>query len=249
MKRKIVGAIAVWCLLLLAGCSPQLEQQLDRLPLPATTTQVLLVTSTDWDTSEATLRRMEKQTTGWQMVGDAIPVRLGRNGLGWGVGLHKAGVGIQKREGDGKSPAGVFTLGTVFGYAEQAPEGVTLPYRVAGERDYFVDAVDSPDYNQWRNIADGLPNEPKRYWASFERMRRDDHQYALGMVVHHNTDPVTPGLGSAIFLHIWLNSETPTSGCTAMAQADLHTVLTWLRPDAQPLLVQVPVSELASLQL
>ena len=90
--------------------------------------------------------------THWQPVGEAIPVRVGRNGLGWGVGLHVDGVtGVQKLEGDGKAPAGVFPLGTVFGYADQPPAGVQMPYRAAGERDYFIDAVDSPDYNRWRS--------------------------------------------------------------------------------------------------
>jgi L,D-peptidoglycan transpeptidase YkuD (ErfK/YbiS/YcfS/YnhG family) len=242
----------LWLLLplLLAACSPSPEQQLGALALPANTSQVLLVTSADWDVSEAVLQRMEKQADGWQRVGDTIPVRVGRNGLGWGLGLHVDGTtGVQKKEGDGKAPAGVFTLGNAFGYAVQAPAGLQMPYRTATERDYFVDAVDSADYNQWRTIPQEQANEPKQHWSSFERMRRDDHQYEYGMEVAHNTQPVTPGRGSAIFLHVWLDSQTPTSGCTGMDRENLLTVLTWLKPNAQPLLVQVPAGELAELRL
>jgi L,D-peptidoglycan transpeptidase YkuD (ErfK/YbiS/YcfS/YnhG family) len=242
----------LWLLLplLLAACSPSPEQQLGALALPANTSQVLLVTSADWDVSEAVLQRMEKQADGWQRVGDTIPVRVGRNGLGWGLGLHVDGAtGVQKKEGDGKAPAGVFTLGNAFGYAAQAPAGVQMPYQVASERDYFVDAVDSPDYNTWRTIPLEQANEPKQHWSSFERMRRDDHQYEYGLVVGHNTGTVIAGRGSAIFLHVWLNPETATSGCTAMGREDLLAVLGWLKPNAQPLLVQVPAGELAGLRL
>ncbi|WGZ93452.1 MAG: hypothetical protein QJT81_16835 [Candidatus Thiothrix putei] len=104
-----------------------------------------------------------------------------------------------------------------------------MPYRVIGERDYFIDDVNSPDYNRWRTLAPTLSNEPKQHWRSFERMRRDDHQYEYGMMIGHNLFPTLVGRGSAIFLHVWLSPETPTAGCTAMATHDLLDVLSWLQ--------------------
>jgi len=240
-----------WALMpILVACTPKPAQQLAVMNLPAAATQVLLVTSTDWDTSEARLQRMERKPSGWQAVGESIPTRVGRNGLGWGIGLHTDGTtGVLKKEGDGKAPAGIFRLGTAFGYAPDPPAGVKMPYRVASERDYFIDAVASPDYNRWQQIAAGQPNEPKQHWNSFERMRRDDMQYEFGLVVGHNTQTPIAGRGSAIFMHVWLNPETATSGCTAMAKADLLKVLAWLDPAAQPLLVQSPAAELENLRL
>ncbi len=252
MKSR--GLWMVWLagvLLALSGCTCNKSGKLlDKLGLPAVTTQVLLVTTADWEASTGTLQRMERSVSGWQAVGEPIPIQVGRNGLGWGVGLHKDGAeGVKKYEGDGKAPAGIFALGNVFGYAPQAPEGVAMLYRQAGERDYFVDATDSPDYNHWRHIPEGQPNEPKQHWSSFERMRRDDQRYEYGLVVGHNMMPTTVGRGSAIFLHVWLNPETSTSGCTAMSRENLLAVLKWLKPAAQPLLVQVPNGELANLRL
>lgn len=246
-KTGLVPVFLLW-LFYLTACSSLLEPPLDHLKLPAATTQLLLVTTTDWETSTATLQRMEKSADQWHAVGERIPVRVGRNGLGWGVGLHQDGDGVQKLEGDGKAPAGVFPLGMAFGYEEQAPVGLQMPYRIASERDYFIDAVDSPDYNRWRHIPLEQANEPKQYWRSFERMRRDDHQYELGMIVGHNLFPTTAGRGSAIFLHVWLNPDTATSGCTAMAKADLLSVLTWLKPAANPLLLQAPADQVADLR-
>jgi D-alanyl-D-alanine dipeptidase len=248
---KKTGLVPVFLLLLccLTACSPPLEQQVDHLKLPAAITQLLLVTTPNWETSTASLQRLEKRDRHWQPVGDSIPVRVGRNGLGWGVGLHVDGVaGVNKVEGDGKAPAGVFPLGTVFGYADSPPLGVEMPYRMAGERDYFIDAVDSPDYNRWRTLAPMQANEPKQHWSSFERMYRADHQYEYGMIVGHNLFPTIMGRGSAIFLHVWLNPETPTSGCTAMSADDLREVLAWLRLSANPLLVQAPKDVLATLR-
>ncbi|OQX10796.1 MAG: hypothetical protein BWK73_19405 [Thiothrix lacustris] len=226
-----------------------MESQIDRLKLPAATTQLLLVTATDWETSTASLRRLERRYGHWQYVGDSILVRVGRNGLGWGVGLHIDGVsGTQKVEGDGKAPAGIFALGTVFGYADKLPITLKMPYRIAGERDYFIDAADSPDYNRWRTLTQTQVNDPKQHWSSFERMRRLDHQYEYGLIVGHNLLPTIAGRGSAIFLHVWLNPETPTSGCTAMAADDLREVLAWLSLSANPLLIQAPRDAVATLQ-
>ena len=250
LKNAVKPSIATVLFgLLLAACSPRLEQRLAGIQLPAATSPLLVVLASDWDSSSASLQRFEKQSQAWRAIGEPIPVRIGRNGLGWGLGLHQAGKdGVQKQEGDGKAPAGLFILGTAFGYAPTPPQSLRMPYRWASERDYFVDAVDSSAYNQWQTIPIGQPNEPKQHWHSFERMQRDDHQYEYGLVVGHNQSPITPGRGSAIFLHVWLNPDTPTSGCTAMSKDNLLTVLNWLKPEAQPLLIQLPNAELDHLQ-
>jgi L,D-peptidoglycan transpeptidase YkuD (ErfK/YbiS/YcfS/YnhG family) len=41
----------------------------------------------------------------------------------------------------------------------------------------------------------------------------------------YNDDPVVPGAGSAIFLHVARPDYAPTEGCVALAQADLLRVL------------------------
>lgn len=213
--------------------------------VPPTTTQLLLSTTTDWDSTAATVVRLERTADGWRQVGGPIAARVGRSGLAWGIGLHREGApGPQKREGDGKAPAGLFTLGPAFGYADTPPPGTSLPYRVATARDYFVDGVDSPDYNSWQHIAADLPNEPGTRWSSCERMRRDDALYEFGVVVGHNMPHAIAGRGSAIFLHVWSGAEGATAGCTAMARQDLLGLLAWLRPDCQPLLLQAPQSAL-----
>jgi D-alanyl-D-alanine dipeptidase len=199
--------------------------------------QVLLVLGDGWDAPTGTLWRFERDGDRYRRVGDGVPVVVGRNGLAWGLGLSPPGPGNepQKREGDGRAPAGVFRLGTAVGYAEKAPEGVTLPWRPATPGLRCVDDPASPHYNTYVDQDAVTPD-----WKSAEVMRRDDGLYEMLVTVAHNADPPRPGAGSCIFVHVWRAAGRGTAGCTAMDRADLLGVLRWLSPEAKPVLVQLP---------
>ena len=247
MRGSLLASLLVFVAAICGACEAPAWSLLEQVVPPAST-QALLVSSSAWSDAEGRLQRWRRGPGGgWQAVGAPISVSLGRSGMGWGLGLHRRAAGPTKREGDGRSPAGVFRLGAAFGYAAAPPAGVTVPYRAADERDYFVDDVASEDYNRWRRIKDEDVNDPKARWASCERMRRADDLYELGMIVEHNQGCV-PGAGSAIFLHVWRAPGAPTSGCTAMAREDLLEVLRWLDPVAAPVLVQAPSLALGGLQ-
>ncbi|UCE17694.1 MAG: L,D-transpeptidase family protein [Gemmatimonadota bacterium] len=243
-RVKFHHMISISVLISFVGCSGRGDFQsgiLTSLTLPENSRQILFVTVSSWNDVQGTLRLFGRTESGWKAECDDIPVVLGRNGLGWGRGLHALNLaGPQKMEGDGRAPAGVFDLGTSFGYDLQRPDGSSYPYRQAAEHDYFIDDVDSPTYNQWQSLDDSADTDPYYYWTSFERMRRDDDLYELGIVVKHNMDPVEKGRGSAIFFHVWRGPDQPTAGCTAMSKEHLLTLLRWLDPSKYPLLVQVP---------
>lgn len=196
--------------------------------------QVVLVTAPLWDAPGGTLRRYERAGSGWKLVGQPLPVRLGAAGLGRGRGLHgdeavkRAGAwpGPLKREGDKRSPAGVFKLGAAFGPGA-APYKGGWPWRVVDGDARFVDDPKSPLYNSWQVEGAGQ-------WASAEALS----MYPLGLVVMHNMAPVSPGAGSAIFLHPDLGDPAPTLGCTALPKADLIKLIGWLDPARSPVLVQ-----------
>jgi D-alanyl-D-alanine dipeptidase len=179
----------------------------------------------------------------WRMVGEPIPVVVG-----W------AGVG-PKREGDGRSPEGVFDLGPVFGYARQAPPsllGSALPYLPMSAGAICVDDPASVYYNRIFD-PDTLPEAVRaaKDWSSFESMRRDlahgDDLYKWGVVAGYNQE-AEPGSGSCIFLHVWRGPDSPTAGCTAMAEDDLLAVLGWLERGAEHSLVQGTRSYLEGLR-
>ena len=123
-----------------------------------------------------------------------------------------------------------------------------MPYRRITEYDYYVDDVESQDYNQWVTL-DGNGETPRQRWNSWETMKRSDHRYELGIVVQHNAAPIVKGRGSAIFLHLWEASGVATAGCTAMAKDDLAALIRWLNPADSPCLIQAPIHELGLLTL
>ncbi len=221
-------------------------------PISALHTQLVTVVSKSWPAPRAVMKRYTRAPgRQWRQVGSASSVVLGHAGYGWGDGLHGAGApsGLSgpsgspvKREGDGRSPAGVFTLGTVYGYAKGEP-AVSLPYRESTAALRCVDDASSPYYNQ-------IVPEPKGErpsWRSAEQMRRTDDLYELAGVIEHNTNPVTPGHGSCIFLHVWQDANTPVTGCTALSKARLRELVSWLEPNAA-VLVALPEREYRALQ-
>src|ERR1017187_5770895 len=229
------------CSCIVAVCAASLAHGGEPAAL-RTSTQILVVTTQDWNGVDGTLQAYERPQAHkrWKAVGGSIPVVVGKNGLGWGAGVaaetgRRAASDPVKKEGDGKSPAGIFRLSTAFGYAGQEPAGWKMPYLGITPSVECVDDVRSKFYNRVLDRATVAPD-----WSSSEQMLRDDGEYRWGLVVDHNAAPVTAGAGSCIFLHIWLGPGVGTTGCTAMAQEQLEDVIARLDPARRPLLVQLP---------
>ncbi|CAM3793368.1 L,D-transpeptidase family protein [Rheinheimera salexigens] len=209
--------------------------------------QLVLVISDNWDATTGTLVSYEKQQDQWQATGLSTAVTLGKSGSAWGLGLHPEQKGQQKVEGDGRAPAGIFALTSAFGYATR---DFSFPYQQMQTGHYCVDVADSSWYNQ---IIDTNQTGAAAAVGSTEPMRRDIHNnndflYKLGVVVAHNPNNVA-GKGSCIFLHLWRSNSSPTAGCTAMPEQQLETLVSWLDPNKQPLMVLLPVAEYQRLQV
>jgi L,D-peptidoglycan transpeptidase YkuD (ErfK/YbiS/YcfS/YnhG family) len=134
----------------------------------------------------------------------------------------KAGVTLDKREGDQASPAGTFPLVSALYRPDRlaAPQ-TALPLAALQPSDGWVDAPADPNYN--RLVA--LP-----YPAGHEALWRADGLYDVIVVIGYNTDPVMPGKGSAIFLHCASPDFADTAGCIAMARDTLVPLLGLLGP-------------------
>ena len=209
--------------------------------------QLVLVTTPDWNSNHGTMQTYERDSRGWREVGDAAPVMIGRAGAAWGLGLHDPQPGPAKVEGDGRAPAGVFAIGTAFGYATSA--ATALPYAAMDADDYCIDVNGSPLYNR---IVDAKVVGASAIAGSTEPMRRDvhadgDQRYRLGFVIEHNAQ-ARPGAGSCIFAHLWKSPGDATAGCTAMDDVVMTRLLSWLQPTQRPILVLLPHSEYARLR-
>jgi L,D-peptidoglycan transpeptidase YkuD (ErfK/YbiS/YcfS/YnhG family) len=137
---------------------------------------------------------------------------------GWG------GVRARKREGDGASPAGMFPLVAAYYRADRlATPRTGLPIAALGPEAAWVD--DPSDLNYNRLVT--LP-----YPASHEDLWRDDALYDVIVVIGYNADPVVPGAGSAIFLHVARPDFSPTEGCIAIEKPVLLNLLGLLGPSS-----------------
>ena len=205
--------------------------------IPSETRQLVLVLAQGIDAVPAGVILLARDHAGkrWRIQAGPFPANLGRNGVGWGrdgSGLPNPGSYPDKKEGDGRSPAGVFRLPYAFGTEPQAPAGVKLPWLVCTPTLRGVDDAKSKYYNQMVDEA----SIPDKDWESAEIMRRDDGAYETGLLIDHNADRIAGG-GSCIFLHLWKGPGHGTAGCTALAREDVRKILSWLDPAAEPRLV------------
>lgn len=190
--------------------------------------QLLFVVARDYNATKGYLELYEDKTK----VQEKIEVNLGRNGLAHGLGLYhfdQNSTDPIKHEGDGRGVVGLFELTHVFGY--DVALNIHMPYLQATKELICVDESSSIYYNQIIH----MPKEPPK---SYELMRRDDEQYRAGVVVNHNGAHKS-GRGSCIFLHVYKDKESPTSGCSAMSYEDMQKVVSWLDREKKPLLLQV----------
>lgn len=216
--------------------------------LPADVGQLLVGIAPDWDSDQARMWCFNRDRNGaWELAfAEPTPILLGRSGLAWGLGVfpNPPSQIPLKREGDGKTPAGIFAIGKIYGYPEKLPAGASFPYRQVGKYDAWVDDPENPLYNQHFIAKPG--QEPA--WFDSQRVRLGDPAYKYKIEIRHNSDPPTPGSGSAIFFHIRRGPDRPTSGCTTMAESELVKVMTWLRAEKKPHYVILPKAEYDQLQ-
>jgi L,D-peptidoglycan transpeptidase YkuD (ErfK/YbiS/YcfS/YnhG family) len=190
--------------------------------------QLIFATNRDASSFRVTIHALEKSNGVWHLVFPPFTGSIGEKGF---AAINN------KREGDGKSPSGIFPLGIAFGYDPSV--ATKMPYRQATDDDFWVDDVNAEDYNKW---VKGKPNA-----TSWEKMKRDDDQYKYGVVIEYNTNPIIKGKGSAIFLHIWKRGGS-TLGCVSMHEEMVLKILGWLDPAKKPLIIMGSESELRPLK-
>lgn len=140
------------------------------------------------------------------------------NGKTYKCSLGRGGASTDKKEGDGKTPAGTYPLRLVYFRPDKMEKVETsLPTNVLNQSMGWSDDVNKPEYNKEVKLP---------YEGSHESLwRPDDELYDIIVVVGYNDDPPMPGKGSAIFIHVARPAFTPTDGCIALSKPDLLEVL------------------------
>lgn len=153
---------------------------------------------------------------GARFMGRRFPCSIGRGGV-----LPA----IFKREGDLTTPEGVWRLTGLYWRADRLrlpPLG--LGAEPLGPQQGWAETPEDPAYNR-----------PIRHPHAFpaDRMARGDRLYDICCVTDHNAEPVEPGAGSAIFVHLWRKPRHPTAGCVAFRRPDLEWILARWQPGSR----------------
>ena len=165
--------------------------------------QVIIVSGTKGSNAEFSMH--EKGADGqWHRVLSA-PAYIGKNG--WG----------KKKEGDAKTPTGVFHFTMAFGI--NGDPGCPIGYTQVDDTHYWNGDSKSPRYNQFVSTRDYDDFNKKES----EHIIDYDLAYTYALNISYNEDG-RPGLGSAIFLHCYTKNHY-TGGCVAIPQKIMVEVL------------------------
>jgi L,D-peptidoglycan transpeptidase YkuD (ErfK/YbiS/YcfS/YnhG family) len=179
--------------------------------------QLITVEATRYKTTAASLRLWSRERSCWVPVAGPWTARVGWKGLA-----------ERRREGDGTTPTGVYTIGRVM-YGNAPNPGVRYRYRRLVCGDWWNEDPRSPTYNKFQHVRCGTRPPFRVTTPGLWQERRAYRHFA---VIDYNMRPVVPGKGSGIFLHAQTGNST--NGCVSLPTGKLVTVLRWLDPAKKP---------------
>ena len=145
---------------------------------------------------------------------------IGKNGLG------------KLREGDLKTPAGLFNIGIAFGFEENV--NTKLDYYKVDDSMYWVCNPNSVYYNRLIRISEkgkiinlsGSENNINEIndlvYDKSEHLIEESVAYRYSIEIEYNKEAI-PGKGSAIFIHCTKNG--PTAGCISISEENMKFIL------------------------
>ncbi len=221
MQAKVFIFFTILCACLANVCAAEPMQPsgvrnispewVQKLPAGQGANQLFIVAGVGQTTAWVSMH--EKDASGeWHQL-MSTPGFIGKYGLG------------KTKEGDAKTPVGVFRFNKAFGIA--ADPGCAIPYIRVDENIYWS-GDDRPGmmYNQMVNIRE-LPDLRK---DASEHIVDYDPAYTYCLNISYNENGV-PGLGSAIFLHCFRGDRPYTGGCIALPVDKMHFVMQKVHPD------------------
>lgn len=190
------------------------------------TSQLLVVFNELPESETAQLVVFEKRNNRWRPVFEPVIAGIGRKGF--------AEPGM-KREGDQKSPSGLFRLGQLFCYDPVV--NTQVPFIQSSADDKWIDDPDSPKYNSYVHGPTTA--------SSWENLLLKTNDYRYCMVIEYNMHPVVKGMGSAIFLHLSEHEAiNSSSGCVVVTQNDMERLLKWMNPELKPAILMGNINTL-----
>ncbi len=185
-------------------------------------TRLIIVSVPDVDSTKATMRTFLRKSpaASWVVQSTAEPAVVGTGGIAWGhpyVSYARRGEPI-KKEGDKRTPAGLYRLGATFGFAREERRG---HLHLKPGAHYCVHDPKSPLYGHI------VPRAKAGAKTSGEDMSALP-LYKRGIVVDYAPRQRAKA-GSCIFLHIWDGEGVGTAGCVALPEERVAHLQAWTK--------------------
>jgi L,D-peptidoglycan transpeptidase YkuD (ErfK/YbiS/YcfS/YnhG family) len=220
--------------------------------IPDDTLQLVVGIAPSWDARTATIYRFERKPgKPWKRVGKKWAANLGKNGLAAGRGLIDwcGPDDGRKVEGDKKSPAGVFRLGSSYGWGKglkNAPRGKMRPINRT------MACVSDPASKSYNRIVDMEKVDQDWDWAGRLRRPRNEVKNRTIMIgvnggAEPDADPPVPGEGSCILFHV-KRGKRPTIGCTSLSEKEMDALVAWLSAKRKPVYVLMTAEQYEELR-
>ena len=131
--------------------------------------------------------------------------------------VGKNGITTKKKEGDKKTPSGLFKIENLYYRKDRIdlPETDLICVKINEKMGWCDDENYPKKYNQLININDKIKHE---------KLFRKDHKYDLLIPIKYNYNKRILGKGSCIFIHLTENYK-PTAGCIALKKKDFFIML------------------------
>ena len=130
--------------------------------------------------------------------------------------IGKNGLTKFKKEGDGKTPKGIFKIEHLYFRKDRIKKPLTKLKCIEIKRNMgWCDDVKNKKYNKLIKINKN---------CSHEKLFRKDKKYDLLIPIKYNFNKIIPGKGSCIFIHL-TSDYKPTAGCIALKKKDLLILL------------------------
>jgi len=131
--------------------------------------------------------------------------------------VGKYGITTKKKEGDKKTPSGLFKIENLYYRKDRIdlPETDLICVKINEKMGWCDDENYPKKYNQLININDKIKHE---------KLFRKDHKYDLLIPIKYNYNKRILGKGSCIFIHLTENYK-PTAGCIALKKKDFFIML------------------------
>ncbi|MGP3948570.1 L,D-transpeptidase family protein [Streptomyces sp. 7N604] len=184
-----------------------------RSRIPAASRQVLAVYGRGADSAESTVVLWTRRGNTWDGTHS------------WAAHNGKRGWTTDHREGDKRSPVGVFTLSDAGGVLPDPEPGAGLPYD------------QSPGYaapHYW----------PRTHWHDFDYVIAIDYNRVKGTSPNDPTRPQGQSKGGSIWLH--MDHGSGTSGCVSLPKSAMEYLLRTLEPAQHPVVVMGDTAHLGA---